>query len=620
MIGSTLKTKILAGYGITLALIGFVGFWGVFNLRRLGNASNAILQENYRSILAAENMIDAIERQDSATLLILLDDEATGTQQFRTNEIEFLQWLGRAKDNVTIPGEAEIIETLQQRYEQYLIRSSQLQQLTPAIEVDELEYYNETLLPIFQQVRQSSINLRELNQETMVAASQKTQQIADQAIVSMVVAGAIAAGLGVAFSLLLSQRIIYPLRAMTLAAGRIAEGEYDVAIPVNSEDELGTLAAEITLMSQRLKAFHELNVGQVITEKQRNDAIIRSITDGIVVVDDQLHIIAINPTAAALFQTSPEQAQTRHFLEVVRYQDLYNYIRATAETGHPDHLSEEQSILTVEQRDHRYYYRFDITPVTTKAGDMLGVVLLLQNITKFKELDQLKSEFVATASHELRTPLTSTAMSIDLLLEGAAPKLSEREQELLHVAQEEVQRLRILVNDLLDLSKIESGRIEMELTAVEVPLLIDKATSRFTLQAAEREVQLVQQIPPDLPLVLADPNKMTWVLTNLIANALRYSEPGRQIRVSAEQHGSKIHLAVCDEGAGIPFEYQSKIFDKFVQVGTNKDSTGSGLGLAICKEIVKAHGGSIWVVSAPGEGSTFTFTLPIAPSEFKQDK
>jgi two-component system, NtrC family, sensor histidine kinase KinB len=620
MIGSKLRTKILAGYGVIFVLIVFVGGWGIVNLRRLGNASNAILQENYRSILAAENMIDAIERQDSATLLILLEDEVTGTQQFRANEIEFLQWLGRAKDNVTIPGEAEILTTLRQRYEQYLIGFSQLQQLPAESETDGTEFYYETLLPAFQQVRQSSIDLRELNQETMVAASQRTQQIAQQAIASMVIAGAIAAGLGLAFSLLLSRRIINPLWAMTIATGQIAEGDYDVAIPVNSNDELGRLATEITQMSQRLKAFHKLNVGQVIAEKQRSDAIIRSITDGIVVVDDRLPIIAINPTAAALFQTSPEQAQTRHFLEVVRHQELYEHIRATAETGQPEQLLEERSILTIEQNNHKQYYRFDITPVTTTAGTMLGVVLLLQNFTKLKELDQLKSEFVATASHELRTPLTSTAMSIDLLLEGAASKLTEREQGLLHVAQEEVQRLRTLVNDLLDLSKIESGRIEMDFTAVEPVLLVDKAVSRFTLQANEQEVALIQTIPPDLPLVQADPNKITWVLTNLIANALRYSDSGGQIQVLAEQHGGQIHFAVRDQGTGIPFEYQSKIFDKFVQVGTSKDAAGSGLGLAICKEIVKAHGGSIWVDSVPGKGSAFTFTLPIAPGAFKGNK
>jgi NtrC-family two-component system sensor histidine kinase KinB len=181
----------------------------------------------------------------------------------------------------------------------------------------------------------------------------------------------------------------------------------------------------------------------------------------------------------------------------------------------------------------------------------------------------------------------------------------------LKAAQEDVQRLRVLVNDLLDLGKIESGRMDMELESVSMGVLLQKAITLFSVQAKESDVELLLQMPEEPFNVKADANKIIWVLTNLIANALRYTDAGGHIRVSARRHGDFASVSVADDGPGIPVEYQSRIFDKFVQVQTNRDIGGSGLGLAISLEIVKAHGGRIWVDSKLNSGSTFNFTLPI---------
>ena len=352
-----------------------------------------------------------------------------------------------------------------------------------------------------------------------------------------------------------------------------------------------------------------MNVKTIIAQKQRNEAIIDSITDGIIVVDDNYNIIDINPTAARLFNARPKLAEGRHYLEVVEDRILYNQIQATAESGESPQLNPDESVLTLEKNGVEYFYRYITTPVKTEDGKRLGVVLLLQDVTKFKQIDQLKSDFVMTASHELRTPLTGMAMSIDLLIETAQEKLSQREQELLQTASEDVQRLRSLVNDLLDLSKIESGRIDMEKVPITANFVIDKVISLFKVQTQEKNIRLNKQVTEGLPQVNVDANKITWVLTNLVANALRYAES--QIEIAATQHGNSIYFSVSDDGPGIDAAFQSKIFDKFVQVKTERDVGGSGLGLAICKEIVKAHGGIIWVDSTVGEGSKFSFTLPI---------
>ncbi|WP_319418608.1 HAMP domain-containing sensor histidine kinase [Pleurocapsa sp. FMAR1] len=604
-----LKSKILLGYGLSLALVILVGGWGVVNLRRLGKASEAILKENYRSILAAENTIDALERQDSAILLFLLENKEQGGQQFRNNQIEFLKWLGRAEGNITIPGEGKIIASIEEAYQDYLTAFFRLQQQNNP----NTEDYYERIVPIIEQIRDRCAQLRNINQSAMEAASANAQQVSSQAIWSMAIAGATAAGISLGFSLLLTRRIVQPLTEMTTATEKIARGEYDIALQVKSEDELGVLAREITTMSQKLKAFRDLNVGKTIVEKQRSEAIVQSIADGIIVVDSELRIIAINPIAASIANVKSMLATNNHFLDVFDNRQLYQHLRHTAETGTPPQL--EDDILTVEREKHTLYYKFAITPVISETEKTIGAILLLQDVTKLKELDNLKSEFVATASHELRTPLTGMAMSLNLLAETTENKLSESESELLDAAVEDVERLRSLVNDLLDLSKIESGKIELDFIDVEVNFLLDKAISALQIQAKQKEITLAKQSLSEEIRVKADANKIIWVLTNLIANALRYSEAGEEIKIGATSRNSWVEIFVTDKGAGIPLEFQSKIFDKFVQVETEKDVGGSGLGLAICKEMVQAHGGRIWVDSTVGQGSTFTFTLPISHGE-----
>jgi NtrC-family two-component system sensor histidine kinase KinB len=288
---------------------------------------------------------------------------------------------------------------------------------------------------------------------------------------------------------------------------------------------------------------------------------------------------------------------------------LFNYMRQTVESGRAPSIEERKNILTVERgKDHRHF-QFSVTPMPGKSGSLLGVVLLLRDVTRLTELDRLKSEFVMTASHELRTPLTSIGMSIKLLLEKAMGKLDQKEQQLLAAAHEDLQRLKMLVSNLLDLSRIEAGKMEMRFERVSVEMLFKQVISLMKTQADEQAIDLRFDLPENLPDVKADPTKVSWVLTNLVSNALRYTNRGGHIRVSAEKLDPYVHISVSDDGAGIPFEDQSKIFDKFVQIKSDKVLGGSGLGLAICKEIVRAHGGTLWVDSSPGEGSTFTFTL-----------
>jgi NtrC-family two-component system sensor histidine kinase KinB len=606
----TLRKKIFIGYGITLALMIVVLIWALVNLLDLGKASDAILRENYKSILAAENMVYAIERQDSATLLLFLGYEDQAWKQFRDNEGLFFQWLGRARDNITIEGEERIVKTIENGYNTYLNHIAELKPVYKSNLQRTATFYHETILPSFISVRNACIHLREINQETMFKASERARHIAKRAIWSMVFIGSAAIGIGLVFSLILSNLLVKPVRQMMEATRKISEGNYDVEISIQSSDELGDLTKDFNEMVKKLKVYHDLNIDQMMAEKRKSDAIILSIDDGIVVVDNEFRITGINPTAARALHLESSQMENKHFLEVIKDEQLFNYVKHSIETGEPPTIEERKNILTVEQGEKPYHYQFSITPVRGKAGSLLGVVLLLRDVTRLTELDRLKSEFVMTASHELRTPLTSIGMSIKLLLERTMEKLSEKDQQLLLAAHEDLQRLKTLVNNLLDLSKIEAGKMEMEFENISLHTLCENAVGVLKSQIDSKGICFTLDLSQNLPRVKADANKIIWVLTNLITNALHYSERGGNIRVSAEHFGPYVHVSVSDNGSGIPFEVQSKIFDKFVQIKSDKALGGSGLGLTICKEIVRAHGGTIWVDSNPGEGSTFTFTLP----------
>ncbi len=607
----TLRAKILLGFGASLFIVALILILGIVLLLRLGRASDAILQENYLSTLAAENMINDIERQDSGLLLVLLNFPELGFKEMRESEVSFLMWLGRAKDNVTITGEQEIVAAIEKNYTLYL---QEIQQLHLGSRDDGTRLasrYHDQVLPRFWTVRDACLKLRNLNHEVMFAASKRARRIAEQAVWFISIIGTLTILGGISFSVMLAQRLSRPVTEINQAVASLAQGNYGVQVPVQGRDELALLATAFNSMANKLKHFHELDIDQILAEKRKSDAIIRSVDDGLVVVDEKLIITNMNPKAAAIFHVEAAASLGKHILEVVRDETIYRSLQGAIATGQEPHYEADENILTVSQGEVVQHYQTAILPIHSRAGVIPGAVLVLRDVTRLKELDRLKSEFVMTASHELRTPLTSIGMSVSMLKESAAAKLSEQERQLLDICHEEVLRLKALVDDLLELSKIEAGRLELALEPVAPAFLGQQAWMVIKTQAEAKGIAVSLEVPENLPEVLVDPHKIVWVLVNLLANAVRSTPAGGHIHLRGAQLGPKVHLTVQDNGPGIPWDMQSRIFDKFVRLDQG-ETPGSGLGLAISKEIVRAHRGVIWLESEPGQGSAFTFTLPLA--------
>lgn len=605
-----LRNKILFGNGVVILLLIGVLLWGISNLRILGQASNSILRENYKSIIAAESMIDSVERQDSAVLLVLLGFRIEGTRQFVSNETLFFNWLNQAKNNITIVGEAEILKNLETSYTDYILK---FHELSPGPSDDirsQREIYNNTFFISFNQVRELAINLRDLNQETMYAASIHAEKISRKAIILMSLIGAFIVTLSFVFSFLISMIISKPLYKISQATERIADGNYEINLEVTSKDELGSLAENFNKMIGKVRSYNRLNIGKVIAEKRKIDSLIRSIDDGIIVIDENLIITDMNPKAEEIIGFEFNKNNPKHFLEILNNEKLLDAVKKTIETGSPPEVPQNESIFSTTKFNKERWFLYSITAILSEDNKMQGVVIIIRDITKIKEIDELKDEFIMTASHELKTPVTSIEMSIELLKENLEEKGEKKNIELVHAASDEVSRLKTLIMDLLDLSKLESGKIEMDFTAIDVQDLIEKAYNLFRKQAEADGIILMVEKDANIGRVYADGNKILWVLSNLIANALRYTPKGGTIKIQAQGAASFTYISVSDTGKGIPKEYQAKVFDKFTQLkGTGKPG-GAGLGLAISKEIIKAHRGIIWLDSEEGEGSTFTFSLP----------
>ncbi|PTV93234.1 signal transduction histidine kinase [Halanaerobium saccharolyticum] len=594
----TLKGKILLGFAVMILILAGVVGWSIYNFETLSNAINDILVENYRSIKASDSMVESIERQDSALLLLLRSTEEQGQEIFRRNEKEFYTWLARAEDNITIEGEGAILEKINEKYFEFV---SNFDQFYNAEEDQRWQIYNQQLLPSFNEIKNDIRELREINRQAMVDAQGSANSRANQAIIYTIGLALLVTAFSLIFAFYLTKQILRPIKELEKGIKEVAARNFQRKVEVASEDEIGVLADEFNEMISKLKEYEKLNVKKLLMEKEKSEAVVNNLSSPLIVTDKDHKIVLINETAKELFSLREDVLGT-HFLEVIKAEEIFEYIK------NPE--AKEEKTFLLKKNDKKRHYRISTKQVIDEDEEYQFTVTLLEDITRLKEIDNMKSEFVSTVSHEFRTPLTSMNMGLSMVINEDTGELNEEQKELLEAAYEDVERLTELVNDLLDLSKIESGKIEMEFDKVDVNDIIEKTLNPFHKQAEEKEIELKFKQSEDNVFAYADPSKISWVISNLVGNALRYADEGK-IEVDAEIKGRRVLVSVADNGPGIPKEYQSKIFEKFVRAGSDKEEkSGTGLGLAIAKEIITAHNGRIWVESEEGEGSTFSFYIP----------
>ncbi len=614
----TIRSKIIWAFALLILLNLVAGFLSVYNFSALGTTVATILRENYLSVIAAENMVKSLEGQDNALLIASQGEEATVSGSFEENKHQFNQWYAQAFRLTVDETMLSLRDSLQSARTIYVaVTDSMRGMIQQGAFTLAKNYYYDNVRPVSEQLRKYCFSLFDYNQNRMYNLANRTQFIVGQSVYATLVASIITLALSVVVTLWLLRVVIRPAENLTERVKQIGAGQLDLKIDVLANDEFGSLSREFNKMTERLRRFEQMNIDKILSEKRKSEAIVDSISDGIIVTGADMKIIHINSHIAELFGYVDVEAIGKPVGVVIRDERIMSLIRSAVQSDTivtAEHGTETRvSYIQFEREGSPLYFRPTVTKVFDSEGKLYGVLTVLQDVTQFKELDKMKSDFIATLSHEFRTPLTSINMSVDILTQELLGPMNERQKELVGATKEDVGRLTKLARELLQLSKLESGKLQFKNEELNVRLLVESTSKPLLIQFNEKDVTLSTDIPSAISPLVADEQQLSWVLTNLITNALKFTDSGGSVTVRVKEHNNSMVFEVEDTGQGIAAEHLSTVFDKFVQVkGASVSTPGSvGLGLAIAKEIVESYGGKIWAESEPGRGSRFSFVLPL---------
>lgn len=379
--------------------------------------------------------------------------------------------------------------------------------------------------------------------------------------------------------------------------------------------ELNQVVEEKTREAMMVKQkYHD-----TLAHKEQTEAVLRSMAEGLVVVNQQGDVVFLNPAAEKLLGVDKHEKLGKPLTEGMQDEQLLSLVK------HPSADGREKEIeLGSKQAHSKRVLRSSNAVIEDEYGKTVGMVSVLTDVTKQRELDRLKSDFVSGVTHELRTPLVAMKHSLAVMEEASAGELSETQKNFLSITQRNLDRLNTMINDLLDLAKLEAKKVELHRESTAIQSVIQRTCESLRAWATSKGVRLTAQIPEGLPALSLDPSRIEQVLTNLIGNAVKFTPPNGLItvEVALRDGGGEVEISVTDTGSGIAKEDLPKLFQKFqqLQAGARRagEVKGTGLGLAITKEIVELHGGRIWVESEKGKGSRFAFSLPVViPSDTK---
>jgi signal transduction histidine kinase/HAMP domain-containing protein len=604
----TLRTKILIGLLPTLAILVALGLWAIGMFYQLGGNIDVILRENYRSVIAAEGMKEAIERMDSGLLFATLGREELGRKQFEQNRKRFEEQLRIELGNVTVPGEREVADDLSSLFQAYVAAADRFFRLPAEPEERRTEVYFGELVRTFDRIRTRADEVLTLNQDNMTAMDLKAREYATWSTRMMIGAllGAIALTLAVA--LRLSRSIAQPIQAVTVAARALSRGQLDQVVATAAKDELGELSTAFNQMARTIREYRQAGTARLIRAQKTAQATIDSFPDPVVVVDPLGAVELANPAACRLLGVVPAAEPPVPWFPPAPLRSLLNDVLAGRGNYLP--LTLEQAIFLPDGPQERYFLP-RVVAIRAGGNELIGAAVNLVDVTKFHLLDRLKSDMVSTVSHELKTPLTSVQMAVHLLLEEVVGPLNAKQIELLLAARQDADRILAMINDLLDLTRIEQGRVRLDLEPLSVGGLLGEAVARMQPQADDAGLALESDVPPPDVFVMVDRDRIGHVFDNLIGNAIQHTPRGGLVRLSARLGGEGVQVEVRDTGKGISGEHLPHIFEKFYRIPGESPAGGAGLGLAIVREIITAHGGRIDVASRPGKGTSFTFSLPL---------
>jgi PAS domain S-box-containing protein len=573
-----IKTKLTLGVGLLFLLIFLLGIVSTLYINALKRDTENILTANYNSVKYARNMLNTLENYDQ-----------NASKKFEEN-------LKLQEQNITEIGEFEATADVRAQFDT----------------LGNLKNQSEGI----KSLRVKIYQIIDMNMEAIQRKSERAKSTASTAIFWVIVTGSLC--FLIAFFLLINlpSNIADPIKKLTASISQIAAGNYSERVQFADHSEFGELAHSFNLMAQKLEEYNNSNLAMLMMEKKRIEELINNMQDPVIGLDENKKIIFINESAIEICGLAEKELIGKEIFQLAVKNDLIRMLVNELAVDETERKSLKTQPLKIYANGKESYFEksilnISVTPTGETIPLLVGHVIMLKNITEFKELDMAKTNFIATVSHEFKTPVAAIKMSIQLLENEQVGHLNAEQKELLNGISEETERLLKITSELLDMTQVESGKIHLSFQPADPKEIISYAVQANKSQADQKHVSVKTLFSENLTPIYADQEKTAWVLTNLLSNAIRYSFENSSVEITANQVGEFVRFTVKDFGSGIPPQYQEKVFERYFKIpGSN--TIGTGLGLAISKEFIEAQGGSIYLESEPGSGSSFSFLLKSA--------
>lgn len=587
----TLKTKVSLSFVFLFGIILMLGGLGAFYLNQLANDSKAVLKDNYISLEFVSNMQKA---------LISLDDP-DALADFETN-------LTKQEANLTEVGEGENTRVVRREFNR--LRTGALD------------------APTIKRIQQHLFIIDDVNRQAIIRKSRIAEQTAQDALLWLGSIGTFCFLVVLSFVVNIPSYIANPIRELTRGIKQITSRNFEERLHFRSSDEFGELARSFNSMAQKLYEYEHSSLAKLLFEKKRIDTLVEIMSEGIIGLDEKRQILFINPVAERLLGVERQKLIGQYAPDVATSNDLLRSLIQDIMVDTPESLPasevhqpvKEASLLKIydpglngkgkESFYSKEIHAVEVIPTGESQPVQAGYVIVLLNITSYKELDLAKTNFIATVSHELKTPISAIKMSLKLLTDKRLGSLNSEQQEMVTHVEENTDRLLRLTGELLNMAQVESGQIQLQIQSAKPAELVQVATNALKTQAEQKQIQFKLNIPADLTQVKADPDKASWVLINFLSNAVRHSPDQSTIDLTVQQVKNQVEFTVRDYGPGLREEHRDRVFDRYFKApGLNGPFSGTGLGLAISREFIQSMGGEIGLHANVTPGAAFYFRL-----------
>jgi len=598
------------------------GIWSAYTFTRLSRVIGITLAESEEKITLSATLASAIEREDDALLVAVNGDVIRAAHDVGFQRAVFDNTYARLWQTLRAPDERQAAASLRRSADAYRAAGDAL--LAVAKQRGARAQYHEVVNPLLRKTVADAARLRELTFRAMQTASLASRDRAKRATGIVLGVSIVALGVSTLTALHLARAVVRPIRELTDSVEAIRRGEFDRRVRVTSTDELGVLAEGFNRMAEALAEFRRSNLGEVVRAKETLEATLAALPDGVIVVDPDGRIAAVNGLARSILRAAGAE-KARELDELPLSADHLRAVSETLQGLRPLGVrSESTRTLSVTLDDRQLWFAPVVMPIAFSEG-RIGAVIALTDVTDFVRLDELRAELIALVSHELKTPLTTLRMNL-LLLAERPDDLTVRQREILATAAVGCEELAGTIDELLDLSRIEAGQLRLALARVDLQALVEQAVGTFRSRYAEAAIDLSVRCQCPQAVVFGDGPRLALVVSNLLSNALSYTPPGGRVVISMSSRqnagpepSETLQLAVTDTGPGIPDEFRERVFEKFFRIDEQRSPgrtavQGAGFGLYLCRQIIQAHGGAIRCEPGDmGRGTRFIVELKAAP-------